>query len=530
MARSNMRHMFSVAPSVTVGRSQFDRSHRHLTTFNGGFLVPVYVEEILPGDGMNLRMQGLLRLTTPRHPVMDNMRVSSFFFFVPIRLLWSNWERFNGAQDKPGDSTDFVCPTVTSPAGGYGEQSLEDYFGLPTKVAGIKHIAFFHRAYQLIWDDWFRHQDLQDSLSPPLGDGPDDPSLYKLLKRNKRYDYFTSCLPFPQKGPTVSFPFGGVVPVQGIGVQAAESPQAGTTVNESDPAKTATYASTFTTAANNLIFEGNPNNNNWMNVRVDLDQATQTTSVNEVRQAFQVQIVFEKDARGGTRYIELLKSHWGVTSPDHRHQRPEYLGGSTSPIIVTQVPQTSATDQAVSPQGNLAAYGTSNMDASRHGFTKSFTEHGLIIGMVSVQADLTYQQGLDRMWSRSTRFDYALPSFSHLGEQAVLRKEIFADGSGNDELVFGYIPRHDEYRYKRSSVTGLFRSNATQSLDVWHCSENFGSAPVLNAEFMEDKADITIDRVIAVQNQPQFLFDGYFSIKHARGLPVHSVPGLIDHF
>ncbi len=528
MAKSVMNHEFSKVPKADIPRASFNRSHGIKTTFDAGYLIPVFVDEVLPGDTLNLRMTGFGRLATPIHPFMDNLFIESFFFAIPNRLIFDNWEKMNGSQDNPGDTTDYLTPQMVPPAGGYLEASMSDYFGIPTLVENLTHSAFWHRGYNLVYNEWFRDENLQDSVVVDTGDGPDDESDYVLLRRGKRHDYFTSCLPFPQKGPSVLLPLQGDAPVYGIGMTAltgnayplgpGDQREAGGVIREYDPYQNSANQGQFN-------IEEDPDNLGFPNIYADLSAATAAT-INELRQAFQIQILYERDARGGTRYTEILKSHFGVTSPDARLQRPEFLGGGSSAINLNPIAQTSASDTQPTPQGNLSAYGTLNMNG--HGFTKSFTEHCVIIGLVSVRADLNYQQGLNRMWSRNTRFDYYWPALSHLGEQAVLNKEIFLDGSANDELTFGYQERFAEYRYKPSIVTGQMRSNFAQTLDTWHLAQDFANLPALNADFIVD--DPPIDRVLAVPNEPHFLFDGYFSYRCARPMPMYSVPGLIDHF
>lgn len=548
------QHLFSQIPSTQIPRSVFDRSHGYKTTFDSGYLVPFYVDEVLPGDSFKLTATLFARLATPIVPFMDNLYLETFFFFVPNRLVWDNWQKFNGEQKNPTDSTDFLIPTVSGT--NVQNQTLWDYFGLPTNVnKALKVNALPFRAYNLIFNEWFRDENLQESLKVPTGDGPDNLSDYSLVRRGKRHDYFTSCLPWPQKGPGVEISIGGSADVTGSlsswpgSIPYKMTATGGASVSPSTvslllyPENVSVSTGNSTTATFDQASFLSPNftaKTDRGNVvvtatrgdisgfgftgKADLSSAV-PISINDLRQAFQIQKLYERDARGGTRYTEILRSHFGVISPDARLQRPEYLGGSSARISINPVQQTSATNDTT-PQGNLAAFGV--VSDSFHGFSKSFVEHGYVFGFVNVRADLTYQQGLNRMWSRQGRFDFYWPVLAHLGEQAVLNKEIYAQGTADDDNVFGYQERYAEYRYYPGQITGKFRSTDPQSLDSWHLAQKFSSLPTLSAQFIQDNPPV--ERVIAVQDEPQFLFDSYIRLKCARPMPVYSVPGLVDHF
>ena len=508
---TTMKHEFSRVPRAEIQRSTFNRVHGLKTTFDAGYLVPIYVDEVLPGDSFSMKAHGFGRLATPIYPVMDNMYIETFFFFVPNRLIWDNWEKFNGAQDNPGDSTDYLIPQITNVT--IPEGHLFDYMGLPTKVAGLDFNNLHGRAYALVYNEWFRDENLQDSVPVPKGDGPDNLSDFTLLKRGKRHDYFTSCLPWPQKGDAVNLPLGSTVPLHFDGA-INSYPTVYSTVDGG-------YRKFYDDGPSIAVGGGSTQ---AQSLYTDLANATAAT-INQLREAFQIQRLYERDARGGTRYTEILQSHFGVTSPDARLQRPEYLGGGKTGLDMQPVPQTSSTD-ATSPQGNLSALATVGVQG--HGFTKSFVEHGVLIGLACVFADLTYQQGLNRMWSRRDRWDFYWPALAHIGEQAVLNKEIYYQNVAADEAVFVYQERYAEYRYKPSQVTGKMRSNATGTLDAWHLAQDFASLPALNASFIEENPPV--DRVVAVPSEPDLIFDWYFDLKTTRPMPVYSVPGLIDHF
>ena len=517
-------NQFSMVPRNDVPRSTFRTVHSHKTTFDAGYLVPIHVDEVLPGDIHRGDLTVFCRVATPLFPIMDNMRLETFFFFVPARLVWDNFQKFMGEQATPASSIDFTIPQVASSPGGFTVCSIYDYFGLPTvgQVGGAEDVsvnALPLRAYNLIFNEWFRDENLDNSRTVDTDDGPDSNLNYSLERRRKRHDYFTSALPWPLKGGIdVTMPLSGSAPV--FAGSTITGDQVGVFYPQLGAGEWRQLGVSGATVVNTATLAGAQEQ-----LYADLSDATGAT-INALRLAVTTQQFLERDARGGTRYTELLRSHFGVTPEDARLQRPEYIGGGTTHVETQAIPQTSET----TVESPLGALGGTVSITGRHEFSYAATEHGYIIGLAHVGADLTYQQGLHKMWSRLTRYDFYWPVFANLGEQAVLSKEIYCDGTAADENVFGYQERWAEYRHRPSRITGLFRSTSAGTIDPWHLAQDFSSRPTLNSTFMADTPPLS--RALAagaLANNQQILFDSVFQIACTRPIPVYSVPGL-DRF
>lgn len=545
--KSVMRHEFSRVPKAEIQVSTFDRSHGVKTAFDSGYLVPIYLDEVLPGDTFEIEASMLAKMLSPMVSApMDNIFLESQWFYVPSRLLWNNFTRMMGERRNPGDNIDYLVPQINS-GDGFQVGSLADYLGCPIGVPNLFVSALPFRAYAKIWDDWYRAEQLQDCIINHYEDlddhNPNNINWNTLLRRGKRHDYFTSALPAPQVGAGVEMPIGGLVPVHGTGMALGLTnldDEFGITNASDDVFKPANClgkaiggsAAVITTGISTGKAVGLSTDPDKSGVVADFSQ-TSVVTINQLRMAFQLQKMLEKDARGGCgRYVEIIRTHFNVICPDARLQRSEFLGGSSQLINIAQQFQTSASD-SITPQGNRIS---TAQGFDKCYFKKSFTEHGYILGLVNVRVDLNYQQGLNRLWSRRSRYDYYWPTLSHLGEQAILNKEIFAQGSdvvdelgrNVDDLPFGYQERYAEYRYHPSIITGKLRSTAETSLDVWHLAQDFSELPKLSADWIEDNPPLK--RVLAVQDEPEFIFDAYIACKSTRPMPLYGIPSLVDHF
>jgi len=561
MNRNTESH-FSLSPHVDISRSRFDRSASLKTSFNAGDVVPFFLEEVLPGDTFSVDTSKVVRMQTLLTPMMDNVYLDTYYFFVPNRLVWDHWKEFCGENTESAwiPQTEYTMPQITSPVNtGWSVGTLADYFGIPTGVAGLSVSALPFRAYALIMNEWFRDQNLQDPLVVPTDDSTvagvnsgtfvtDVAKGGKPFIAAKYHDYFTSALPAPQKGPDVAIPVAQAASYPVYPLAQSVSPSGADSLKwQNRDGSKFTYnssqygvfglSSAFSDGASasdsttlkqvevgpNAVYDVIP-----ANLWAVADGNAAAATINQLRLAFQIQKFYERQARGGSRYTEVVRSFFGVTSPDARLQRPEYLGGNRVPINVNQIVQQSGTESSGTPQGTVVGQ---SLTTDKHSdFTKSFTEHGLIIGVMVARYDHTYQQGLNRLWSRKDKFDFYWPVFANIGEQAIKNKEIFAQGTDKDNEVFGYQEAWAEYRYKPNMVTGEMRSAYAQSLDVWHLADDYSTLPSLSDSWIrEDKANI--DRVLAVTSavSNQFFADIYVKNYCTRPMPMYSVPGLIDH-
>lgn len=526
-------HDFAMTPAADVPRSSFNLSHARKVPFSFSDIIPIFCEFALPGDTWNCRISTSARTAVPIVPVQDNWHLEFFAHFIPMRLVWTNAEKFWGEQDNPGDSIAFTIPQTTSPAGGYAIGSIYDYLGFPTvgQVGGgntVTHSALPNRCYALVWNEWHRDENLQNKATFSMADGPDTSNVYTVLRRGKRFDYFTQALPWPQKGNTaISVPLGTSAPVIGVAGQPIGFLDGGATakVIQTTNASTAIALSAASSGTGGLRLDTVAANTK---IVCDLTSATGAT-INALRTAITMQQYLEKDARGGTRYNEFVYTHFRVRTADSRLQRPEMIGSGYVAINTTPIPQTSATGLTggSTPAGSLAASGSAS--GGQAGFSYSATEHGFILVTCSARADITYSQGLRRIHSASTRYDFPVPLLANLGEQALLNKEIYCDGSANDANVFGYAPRWDEYRFIPSQVVGIYRPSAASNIAYWNSSQNFSSLPTLNTTFIQDDSKTTVQRNFAAGAATlgqQVLADFWFDIKAARPLPLYGIPGL----